>query len=343
MSELRYNYLKDTWVIVAEERSRRPHDYVHTHHEEIGDISTCPFEYGNEEFTPPEIYAIRDNFSKPNAPNWKVRVIPNKYPALRIETPPKRELEGFFSKIGGFGAHEVIIDTPDHFKHIQHFDIEDFKNSFIAVIERIKDLSKDERIRYIHFFKNHGKDAGKSLVHSHSQIIATPTIPKLIDTQINQARKYYQRNERCYLCDEIDYELKEGSRVVYENEKFIIYCPYSSLYPFEMKIAPKFHSYDFTELDEPSLINLCDAMKVAVRKLDKALVNPPFNLILYTSPPVRELPKQDYFYNIDRFNHWYIEILPRITILAGFELGTGYYINPTVPEEAAKFLREVIL
>ncbi len=346
MSELRYNRLKDTWAIIAEERAKRPHDYAtHVHEEEIGDVKRCPFEYGNEFMTPPEIFSIREEGTEPDTPGWKVRVIPNKYPAVSLQTPDDRLFSCIYDKVLGFGSHEVIIDTPDHFKHIQNFEDEDFKNLFIAFKQRIVELSKDKRIRYIHIFKNHGREAGKSLVHSHSQLIALPVIPKDIDTQINQCRKHFSKTERCLLCDEIKCELETKTRVVHENDYFLVYCPYASLYPFEIRIIPKFHSYNFIQAVEQPFINgLIDAVKIAVRRLHKTLINPPFNLILYTTPPKRDIPQNPYyFYNIEKFNHWYIEILPRIAILAGFELGTGYYINPTPPEYAARYLREVII
>ncbi len=344
MSELRYNYLKDTWAVIAIERARRPHDYSTHIYEEYGDKSKCPFEPGNEDKTPPEIFAIREPGTAPNTPGWKVRVIPNKYPAFRIEETDKADFYCIYDKKGGFGAHEVVIDTPDHYKHIQDFSIEELNNMYIAFRERIKALYQDLRIKYVQVFKNHGKDAGKSLVHSHSQIIALSKIPKKPDTIIKQSRIYYQKKERCYTCDEIKFELVDGDRVVYENEHFLVFCPYASLFPFEVKIVPKNHTHDFTTVDGDMLKNLSDATQQAVRRLHKALVNPPFNMILYTSPPVRDCVEDpDYFYHIDSFFHWHIEILPRIAIHAGFELGTDYYINPTPPENAAKFLREIIL
>ncbi len=345
MSEIRYNYLKDTWVLVSEERARRPHDYAtNIYEEEITDVSSCPFEYGNEEKTPHEVFAIRNIGTVPNTPGWKVRVIPNKYPAVKSSIKLEKIGEGIYDKLSGFGFHEVIIDTPNHFKHIQSFTIEDFNNMFIAFRERLTALSEDKRIRYIHIFKNHGKEAGKSLVHSHSQLIALPIIPKTVDTQLRQSRKYFRLKERCYLCDEIKEELKNNKRVIFKNEKFIVYCPFASLFSFEIRIAPIFHSHDFRRLNNEELNYLSEATQIAIRKLNKAVVNPPFNMILHTSPPIRENPsRMDYFYYIDNFFHWYIEILPRINILAGFELGTGCYINPTSPEMAAKILREVIL
>lgn len=344
MSEIRYNFLKDTYTIISVERSKRPHDFtISIYEEETTDISKCPFEYGNEDKTPPEIFSIRPDGSPPNTPGWLVRVFPNKYPALRIENQPIYEGYHMFDKIGGFGAHEVIVETPDHFKHTHDFEEKDFINMFIAFRERIKSLYQDLRIKYVHVFKNHGKEAGKSLVHSHSQLIALPIIPKQQLTMIKQTKKYYQQKGRCYLCDEIKTEINLAERVVYENEDFVSYCPYASLYPFEVKIAPKFHSHDFTTITDEKLKTLADVLKFTVRKLHKTLINPPFNMILHTAPPYRE----DYidrtiYEQLDKHFHWHIDILPRIATLAGFELGTDYYINPTMPEEAARFLREVV-
>ncbi|NPA51558.1 MAG: galactose-1-phosphate uridylyltransferase [Aquificae bacterium] len=339
MSELRYNRLKDTWTIIAEERAKRPHDYKEYTKEEATQIENCPFEYGNEHMTPPEVFAIREKNTKPNSSGWKVRVVPNKYPAVSPQTPLDYFFRCIYDNVTGFGYHEVIIDTPDHFKQIQDFNKEDFQYLFTAFKERLKALSNDNRIKYIHIFKNHRKEAGKSLYHSHSQLIALPMIPKLVDTQINQSRSYYKQKERCLLCDEVMYELETEERILYKNEKFVVYCPYASLYPFEIRIVPYPHSYSFLEIKKFDY--LIDAVKVAVKKLNNTLLDPPFNLILYTSPPKRDNYKiPDYFYNIEIFNHWYIEILPRITTHAGFELGTGYYINPVPPETAVNKLKQ---
>jgi len=345
LSELRYSYLKDTWTVIAPERARRPNDYaIHVYEEEYGDIKKCPFEPGNEDKTPPEVFAIREPGTAPNTPGWKVRVVPNKYPAFRIEESDKADFYLIYDKKGGFGAHEVVIDTPDHYKHIQDFSIEELNYMYIAFRERIKSLYQDLRIKYVQVFKNHGKDAGKSLVHSHSQIIALSKIPKKPDTIIKQSRKHYRKKERCYTCDEIKAELLDGSRIVYENEDFLVFCPYASLFPFEIKIVPKNHNHDFTMVDGNFLNNLSDATQQAVRRLHKALVNPPFNMILYTSPPIRENHEDpNYFSDIEKFFHWHIEILPRIFPFGGFELSTDYVINSVLPEEAAKFLREVVI
>lgn len=344
MPELRYNRLNNTWVIISKERAKRPHDYPIGWGKEVGDINKCPFEPGKEHLTPPEVYAIREPGTSPNAPGWKVRVIPNKFPAVRPEEDFFRDSEDIYDRMGGFGYHEVIIDTPDHYKQLQDFSIGEIFLMLLAYRERMKQLYKDKNIYYVQIFKNHGKEAGKSLYHSHSQLIALPRIPRKIDIQINQTRKYFIEKERCFLCDEIKYERKHAERIIEENNRFLIYAPYASAFPFEMRILPKFHSHDFSNITDEDLEDLAKTLQIAVKKLTKVFNNPPFNLILHTAPPVRDIPgRPDYFYDIDKFFHWYIEILPRIAIHAGFELGTEYFINPTPPEKAAKHLREKIL
>ncbi len=341
MPELRYNRLNDTWVIISKERAKRPHDYPVDWRKEVGDIKKCPFEPGKEHLTPPEVFAIREKGTKPDTPGWKVRIIPNKFPALKPEEDYFRTSEDIYDKMGGFGFHEVIIDTPEHYKHIHHFSVDEIFLMFVAYRERMKQLYREENIFYVQIFKNHGREAGKSLYHSHSQLVALPRIPKRINTQIKQCRKYYIEKERCLICDEIKYELKEQSRVIYDNNRFTVYCPFASAFPFEMRIVPKFHSHDFTTISDEDLMELSKAVFVSVRKLAKLFDDPPFNMILHTTPPKRDIPwDANYFYNIEKIFHWYVEIFPRMAIHAGFELGTEFFINPTPPEEAAKYLRE---
>jgi len=333
MSEMRYNFLKDTYIVFSTERAKRPHDYKHKLEAEIGTAENCPFEYGNENKTPAEVFAIREKNTKPNTPEWKVRVIPNKYPAVKSDINFFRENEGIYLKLSGYGYHEVLIDTPDHYKQIYNFSIEEIKNSFVAVKERFLSISKDKKIKYIQFFKNHRKEAGSSLFHSHSQIIAIPIVPREVKFQISQLKSYFMKNKKCYLCEEIDFEIKEEKRVIYQNDEFLSYCPYYSIFPFEVRIIPKKHLSRFEHIDEISLTSLSEILQFVVRKIYRILNNPAFNLILYTSPFNTEE-------NFELFNHWYIEILPRLTTIAGFELGTGFYINTTYPEDAAKFLKQ---
>ncbi|WP_456454815.1 galactose-1-phosphate uridylyltransferase [Thermovibrio sp.] len=344
MSELRYNYLWDTWSVIAPERERRPHDYpVHAYMSTVPP-EKCPFEPGKEKITPHEIFAIREPGTEADSPGWKVRVIPNKYPALRIENPPERKGVCIYDKVGGFGAHEIVIETPDHYKTFFNFSQQEVELVLKTYRERIRSLSGDKRISYILVFKNYGRDAGASISHSHSQIIATPQIPEKVEKVIEQSRKYYAQKRRCYLCDEVNFELNQMDRVVYENEEIVVYCPFASLFPFQMKLTPKKHKSSFQESTDEEIKLIADALRQALKRLYKALVNPPYNFFIHTSPPKRErADRPNYFKGMESFFHWYIEIIPRISIPAGFEFGSGYYINPTSPETAAKFLREVVL
>ncbi|RMD46077.1 MAG: galactose-1-phosphate uridylyltransferase [Aquificota bacterium] len=334
MFEIRYNFLKDTYVIFSSERAKRPHDYKHEPEAEIGIVENCPFEYGNENKTPSEVFAIREKDTKPNTPEWKVRVIPNKYPAVKSDIPFLKEREGIYLKYSGYGYHEILIDTPDHYKQIYNFSVEEIKNAFIAVKERFLFISKDKKIKYIQFFKNYGKEAGSSLFHSHSQIIAIPILPKEVKTQLSQLKNYFEKNKKCYLCEEINFEIKEDKRIIFQNEEFLAYCPYYSIFPFEVRIIPKKHLSRFECINENLLIKLSEVLLFVAKKIYKILNNPAFNLILYTSP--FNIKNEDF----ETFNHWYIEILPRLTTIAGFELGSGFYINTTYPEDAAKFLKQ---
>ncbi len=334
MPEIRYNFLKDTYVIFSAERAKRPHDYFREPEAEIGIVEKCPFEYGNEDKTPPEVFAIREKGTKPNTPGWKIRVVPNKYPALKPEDNFLEKQEGLFKKFTGYGYHEIIIETPDHFKQIYNFSVEEIKLLLISIKNRFQEISKDKNIKYIQYFKNYGKEAGCSLFHSHSQIIATPLIPKEVATKISQLKGFYKKEKSCYLCKEIDFELKENKRIVYENESFIAYCPYYSIFPFEVRVIPKKHSNRFDNINEKEMTFLSKALKVITQKIYKTLNNPAFNIILYTNPVNTDIE------HIEKFNHWYIEILPRVNIMAGFEFGTGWYINTTYPEDASQFLKE---
>ncbi|WP_457642519.1 galactose-1-phosphate uridylyltransferase [Persephonella sp.] len=343
MPELRYNILNDIWVIISKERAKRPHDYpLNWEDKKKTGKENCPFEPGKEYLTPQEVFAIRDPDTKPDEPGWRVRIIPNKFPALKPEEQFFRTSEAIHDKMGGYGFHEVIIDTPDHERHINNFSIDELVLMFTAYRERMKQLYEEKNIYYVQIFKNHGKEAGKSLYHSHSQLIALPRIPKRIGTQIKQCRSYHMEKERCLLCDEINFELREGIRVVHDNDHFIVYSPFASAFPFELRVVPKEHLDDFTMVTDNMIYYLSKAVQIAVKKLDKLLKNPPFNMMLHTSPPRRNLPYDpNYFYEIDKLFHWYIEIFPRMAIHAGFELGTEFFINPTPPEEAAKYLREI--
>lgn len=338
MSELRWDPLKLHWVIIATERGRRPRDFsVET---VTSGLTACPFCYGHEDKTPPEIFAIRPGGS-PNSPNWKVRVIPNKYPVLRIEGELKSRGYGLYDVMNGIGAHEVIVETPDHDRQMADLTPAEITDVLIAYRTRYLDLRRDERFRYMVLFKNHGTKAGATLSHAHSQLIAVPLTPPVAATELKICRDFYIAKERCIFCDLIDFELASGERVVREFANYVILTPYASCFPFELRLYPKKHGHDFALLTDPELAELAVAMKEMLVRLKKVLKDPPFNFILHTAPPQQErLGKPEYWNSLPYDYHWHIELVPRLTQIAGFEWGTGFYINPTSPEDAASFLRD---
>lgn len=338
MSELRWDPLKQHWVIIATERGRRPRDFQVE--PEAAEMTCCPFCYGNEDKTPGEIFAVRPS-GPPNSPNWRVRVIPNKYPALRIEGELNSRAYGLYDVMNGIGAHEVIIETPDHSMGMADLSVADITNVLVAYRTRYLDLRRDMRFRYLVLFKNHGRQAGATLLHSHSQLIAVPLIPPVAATELRVSREFYASKERCIYCDMIDFELQTGARVVKESKDFLLYAPYASSFPFELRLCPKRHSHDFALMNDADLAELAAAMKDMLARLKAVLKDPPYNFILHSSPPRQmRLGKPDYWSSIEFDYHWHIELVPRLTQIAGFEWGSGFFINPTSPEDAAAFLRE---
>ncbi|MCL2760431.1 MAG: galactose-1-phosphate uridylyltransferase [Desulfuromonadales bacterium] len=341
MSELRFDIIKQHWVIIATERGRRPRDFQNV--PKVIDTVACPFCYGYESKTPPEIFAIRE-YGAANTPGWKVRVIPNKYPALRVEGDVKSRGYGLYNVREGIGAHEVIIETPDHKKSMADFSQEEITDVLKAYRARFLDLRNDFRLRYMVLFKNHGVQAGASLSHSHSQLIAVPLTPPVASMELEVSREFYQKNERCIFCDLIEFELNAGVRVVSETSDYIVTAPYASCFPFELRLYPKQHLHDFAVMNDMQLSNLALAMKDMLQRIKVVLGDPPYNFILHNSPPVHNRPgKPDYWGSIKWDYHWHIELVPRLTQIAGFEWGTGFYINSTSPEDAAAFLRDADL
>lgn len=338
MSELRWDPIKQSWVIIATERGRRPCDFQVAPPAYPRD--TCPFCYGSEDMTPPEIFAIRPS-GMPNMPNWKVRVIPNKYPALRIEGALESKGYGPYDVMNGIGAHEVIIETPDHDVSLADLSLADITNVLIVWRTRLIDLRRDARFGYMVLFKNHGPKSGASLAHSHSQLIAVPMLPPVATTELRVCKDYFEQKERCIFCDLIAFELHEGSRVIKEFSNFVTLAPYAASFPFELRLYPKRHSHDFTLMNDAQLAELAVALKDMLQRVKTVLKDPPYNFILHTSPPMHRRPgKPTMWSSLEYDYHWHIELVPRLTSVAGFEWGTGFFINPTAPEETAVFLRE---
>ncbi len=344
MPELRRDPISDRWVIVSTERGRRPTDFKLAGEDEspINVQKSCPFCEGNEGKTPKEIIAYRKPESEPDTPGWFVRGMANKFPALVIEGEVNRSGIGIFDMISGIGAHEVIVETPKHGEFIPDMSDLQVEKILWAYKERIMDLEKDKRFRYVLVFKNHGEAAGASLAHSHSQLIATPITPIYIKMELDNARKYFLEKERCIFCDLIRQELSYGERIITENEHFVAFTPFASRFPFEVWLMPRKHYYGFTEMSDEETKQCARMLKDVLTRLKTTLNDPPYNYVVHTAPNTIARPgRPDYWGTLQYDFHWHIEIIPRLTKTAGFEWGSGLYINPTSPEEAAKYLREI--
>ncbi len=330
MPELRKDPIIGRWVIISTERGKRPADFFVPKPETKGGF--CPFCAGNEDKTPPEIAAYRRSGDKPDSAGWHIRVVPNKFPALKVEGDLGRAGDGVYDKMNGVGAHEVIIESPEHKDTLATISTKQFEEVLWSYRDRIIDLKKDTRLRYILIFKNHGEAAGASLEHTHSQLIALPIIPKRVSEELDGSLEYYNYKERCIFCDIIRQEVSQGTRVVTENQDFLATTPYAPKAPFEVWIIPKAHESNFENAQKHQYENLALIFSDVLKRMDKVLNDPPYNFILHTSPIKNGIVLSHY--------HWHFEIMPKLTKTAGFEWGSGFYITPTPPEEAATFLRE---
>jgi galactose-1-phosphate uridylyltransferase, family 1 len=331
LPEFRREPVTGRWVIVSTDRAKRPRDFTRTQ-VVVQRKGICPFCPGNENRTPLEILAFRTQ-GGPNEPGWSTRVIPNKFPALRVEGDFDREPEGLYDRMNGIGAHEVIIDCPEHVASLGETSDANIANVFWAFRERLGDLKNDVRLKYTILFKNHGEAAGASLEHSHSQLIALPIVPKTVQEELDGSRRYFDHHERCVFCDIIRQERRDGKRVVHEDEDVIVFAPYASRFPFEMWILPRRHGSHLEFASAEIYRSLATTLGRLLRKIDRALECPAYNFVLHNGT-MKETDSPSY--------HWHLEIIPRLTRVAGFEWGTGFYINPTTPEEAAGFLRDTI-
>lgn len=336
MSELRKDIITGRWIIISTVRGKRPHTVPQAAH--AADVKACPFCVGNESMTPPEIYALRDSGQHRNGSGWKVRVVPNKYPALGIDQELARKGAGIYDMMTGYGAHEVVIETPDHNRQLKDQEPHEIADVLTVIQDRVEDLHRDKRMRYVLVFRNEGYDAGASIAHPHTQIIATPITPKRVREELQGAEAYYKLRERCVICDIMQEEMDRKVRVVFENDGYFAFCPYASRFPFEIWVIPKGHGIDlYARPVRKSILMLAECMKTVVQKLAGALNSPQYNYIIHVAP--NRFPRRGYWSTIEDDFHWHIEIMPRITRIAGFEWGTGFYINPTSPEEASDALR----
>jgi len=332
MSELRKDPIGGRWVIMDTDHPNKPEDYEYEPHTFKG--GTCPFCYGNESMTPPEITAIREPDTHPNTPGWKVRVVPNKFPALAIEGDLERRGVGLYDMSNGVGAHEVLIESPYHQKDIPELLNQEIENFISMYCQRAFDLRRDSRFKYIMIFKNLGAAAGASLEHSHTQIVALPMVPKNAVEELKGAHNYFEYRERCIFCDLIRQERQEKERIILENELFLSFCPFASRFPFEIWIIPKKHSGYFCDVASipQGIPALAAILRETIARIKKVFVDVSYNFIIHSSPVNGDGGRESY--------HWHIEFMPKLTRVAGFEWGTGFYIATTPPELAAKYLRE---
>jgi UDPglucose--hexose-1-phosphate uridylyltransferase len=303
------------------------------------ETTVCPFCAGHEAMTPPEIAAWGPPGRRDNQPGWEVRVVANVRPALRIEEPLIRKADGMYDAASGTGAHEIVIETPEHRGSLSELSSEHIALVLTAWAERIRDLKLDTRIRSVFVFKNHGLMAGAAIPgHAHSQVIGLPVTPKALKEMLEGARAHYRLKERCVFCDILREELELGRRVIAASELFVAIAPYASRHPYECWILPREHSPDFETAAPDALPNLAALLKAVLGRLEAILPEPAYNLFLYSGPSRDRRP--GYWTTLDHDFHWHIAILPRLTEVAGFEVGTGFYANPVIPELAAAMLRE---
>lgn len=352
---LRQDPLTGEWVIIATERAKRPETFAQKKEEGRDPLPSrvedCPFCPGNEHMTPPQVLAYHQEVGSPSLGRdriystatltWALRVIPNKFPALEksssqeslelLQDPARPCRDNFFRSYQGYGVHEVIIETPHHNRQLKDLELEELLLLVKAFRERILSLSGDPHLRYVQIFRNHKREAGASIEHPHCQLIALPYIPPLLEKEYRRAHDYYLEEGKCLLCTLLEEEEKKGERVVLSNDSFLAYIPFAAPLPFTTWIVPREH-FSSLELSGGKVEEkMASILKEYMGRLASRLEDPPYNLYLHGSPLRSDsLP---YF-------HWHIEIIPKLTIVAGWEMATGTYINVSRPEEAASFLRK---
>ena len=330
MSVIRHDPTTKERVIIATERSKRPHDFKKGARARLlaPREAACPFCSGNEAMTPQEVLRIPNREGK----GWAVRVVPNKFAALTPKGDPRRREDGpLFREMDGVGHHEVIIETPVHNRFIPLMEDTEVELVIHAYRERYLTLKQDKRVKLIVIFKNHGEAAGTSLEHPHSQLVATPVVPASIRHRYDVAIQYYDATGRYLYCDIVEAERKADERVVLETEDFLVFHPFASQSPFETWIAPKQHRPSFGQITLEECRALAVVLKTTLATLAKALNDPDHNFVIHTAP-IGDEDKEYYL--------WHIQIVPRVTTAAGFEIGTGMRINIAKPEETARFLRQ---
>jgi len=332
MAELRQDPTCGRWVIFSTERASRPGDFSMSRGEPRGGF--CPFCEGNEDRTPPEIMAVRPEGGPKDSPGWRVRVVPNKFPALTLDGEAVAQESPLRPRAPGVGVHEVIIESPRHVISPTQMSPSDFEWVLRTYCERSEALNADKRLAFVLIFKNVGTDAGASIEHGHSQIVGVPVMPRRVVEEQERCESYRRRLGRCLFCDILAEELACGERVAAQSENFAVLSPFAAAFPFSLWLLPKFHAGHIFEMGPQQAQEAARLLQRTLARLEICLGDPPFNYAVHTAPAAGMAGGDVCF-------HWHFEIIPRVTRTAGFEWGTGIYINPVEPEVAARHLRDV--
>lgn len=331
MSEIRQDPTTKEWVIIATERRKRPSDFAHhvSRAEKPAFVTSCPFCPGNESMTPHAELTLTDQ----KTGFWQVRVFPNRFPAVTPEGDIARHLkQGCFLSMDGVGFHEVIVENPIHNKQLALMKDEEIAQVLNAYHQRYYAMAQSPSVKSIIIFKNYGTAAGTSLEHPHSQLVATGIVPRHMRIQYEVAISYYDDNGSCLYSDITLRELEAGSRIIMETDKFVVFHPFASHRPFETWITPKQNQASFGQSATEDIQALASVLRITLLKLYHGLDNPDFNLVVDSAPVGEE--RADFY-------QWHIRIIPRIAEAAGFEIGSGIYINTALPEETAQFMRDL--
>lgn len=328
MPELRLNLITREWVIIAEERARRPEDFrAESERSSLPPFSeTCPFCPGNERRTPPETFSLKDENG------WRIRVMPNKFAALSHDGERRRDNGGIKRTLSGVGIHEVIVETPFHNMTTALMPLSHLEDLIRVYRERFVDAYNDPRVEHVIIFRNQGEKAGTSIEHPHSQLVGVPVTPIQVRMRVDEAIRFFDDTGDCLVCKTLNDELEEKSRIIMETAHFVAFIPYAALSPFHIWIFPRRHNPSFAWINEEEITDLAKIMKATLGKVYYGLDNPDFNYTIRSMRPVTG--------NVE-FYHWYLSIVPRVSQASGFEMGTGMYINISLPEESAGFLRSI--
>lgn len=346
MPDYRRNPITGHWVIIATDRAKRPETFAasataeepESLHQKVPEhVDNCPFCLGNESMTPPEIIAWREGDSpdthSPDAPGWEVRVVPNKFPAVAPEGEPELSERGrLYQEMPGYGMHEVLVETPRHDHHPGDIPLEHMRKVIDAYYQRYHELAQNKKLKSVNIFRNHKKEAGASIEHPHTQLVALPFIPPGSSEELEGAHQFYLAEGECPYCAMLEAEIQSGERVIFANDDFVVFIPYAARLPFETWVVPRRHRSSFLQIEDHERESFARAMTEILGRMTTLLDDPPYNYYLHSAP--LHIPALPYY-------HWHVEIFPKLTTVAGFEMGTRVYINVTIPEESAEYLQKI--